>query len=255
MQQYHVLNGDCLAEQLKQTSITPNFIVCRECLVEGNVFANNITDFWKLRTAFITGMYKGSREEYFEKVVNEIEKLNHLPQYSEVCLWFEDDLFCQVNLWFVITVLSEHPTLKIFRVFPAIERPVDIWKGFGIANAEKLEQAYNAKVQLEGKDIELGKCLWESYQNNDFNRLEALSKHRTNGFAYLEEVCRAHIDRFPLGKNLSRPQQVIKEIISTGVRDFSSVFSEFSKREGIYGLGDLQVKRLYDFVLKTCVES
>ena len=44
MTTYHILNGDCLAEQLRQTKINQNFIVCRECFIDGNLYADNITD-------------------------------------------------------------------------------------------------------------------------------------------------------------------------------------------------------------------
>ena len=243
---YHILNGDCLTEQLKQTTIGPNFIVCRECLIEGGVSANNMTDFWNIRAKFIADTYKISEEEYFHKTVNEFEKLNQIPDYSEVCLWFENDLFCQVNMWFTIAILSKYPTLKIFRIFPVIENKADRWKGFGIANAEKLDQAYNTKIQFTAKDIELGENLWKSYQSSDFIRLKQLSKQQTNCFKYLEEVCKAHIDRFPSDKTLGRPEKVIKETIDSGIIDFHLVFSEFSDREGIYGFGDSQIRNIYD---------
>jgi hypothetical protein len=246
MTTYHILNGDCLADQLRQTKINQDFIVCRECLIDGNVFADNIADFWTTRAKFIADTYKVSTEEYFSKTVSEFEKLNNLPDNSEVCLWFENDLFCQTNMWFVISMLANHPTLKIFRIFPIIENNADTWKGFGIANAEKLERAYHSKIQLTLKDIELGKNLWTAYQNGDLNKLNELSKKQSDCFEYLEEVCQAHIDRFPSDKTLGRPDKVVKEIIDTNSTEFQVVFSEFSDREGIYGFGDLQVKNIYD---------
>ncbi len=243
---YQILNGDCLADQLRQTKINQNFIVCRECLIEGNVYAGNITDFWTIRAKFIADTYTASTEEYFSKTVSEFEKLNNLPDNSEVCLWFENDLFCQANMWFVISMLAKRPALKIFRVFPIIENNIDTWKGFGISNAEKLEQAYYSKIQFTLKDIELGKNLWTSYQNGDLDELKELSKKQSDCFEYLGEVCQAHIDRFPLGKSLGRPEKVVKEIIATNSTEFQVVFSEFSDREGIYGFGDLQIKSIYD---------
>jgi hypothetical protein len=82
-------------------------------------------------------VYKVSTEDYLNKTVTEFEKLNHLPDHSEVCLWFENDLFCQANMWFVISILANQPTLKIFRIFPVIENKADLWKGFGVATMLK----------------------------------------------------------------------------------------------------------------------
>jgi hypothetical protein len=246
MTTYHVLNGDCLADQLRQTKINQDFIVCRECLIDGNLYAANIADFWAIRANFFTDTYNVAIEEYFSKTVSEIEKLNNLPDNCEVCLWFENDLFCQTNMWFVISILAKHTTIKIYRVFPMIENNEDKWKGFGIANTKKLEQAYYSKVRFTPKDIELGSNLWASYQNGDLNKLKVLSKKQSDCFEYLEQVCQAQIDRFPSDSTLGRPDKVVKEIIDNSSTEFKIVFSEFSDREGIYGFGDLQLKNIYD---------
>lgn len=246
MKIYHVLNGDCLADQLRQTKINQDFIVCRECLIDGSISADNISDFWTIRANFIADNYHVSNEEYFSKTVREFEKLNILPDNSQVCLWFENDLFCQTNMWFVISMLANYAKLNLFRVFPIIENNTDTFKGFGIANTEKLEQAFKSKIKLTIKDIELGKNLWSAYQNNDLKELKILSQNQSDCFEYLEEVCQAHIDRFPSDNTMSRPDKVVKEIIETKSTNFEDVFSEFSIQEGIYGYGDLQLRSIYD---------
>ena len=247
MTTYHILNGDCLAVQLSQTGINQDYIICRESLIEGDLKSNNANEFWSIRAKFIEDTYNVSTEEYFTKTVKEFEKITRLPDNSEVCLWFENDLFCQTNMWFIIYLISEkNTTLKLYRVFPTIEINDDLWKGFGIADAEMLKQAYFNKVNFKPKDIELGKKLWTAYKNEDFLRLKELSKKQSDCFKYLEEVCMAHLDRFPLDKTLARPDKIIKEIIETQSIEFQDVFIEFSKREGIYGFSDLQIKNIYD---------
>jgi Domain of unknown function (DUF1835) len=246
MTTHHVLNGDCLAEQLRQTAINQDFIVCREALIDGNVKADNLDEFWKIRAKFIANIYNASIEDYFDRTVKEFEKLTNLPQNSEICLWFENDLFCQVNMWFVLSsLLSKLPNLKVFRVFPVIAN-TELWKGFGNANAENLEKAYSSKVPFKKLDIELGVHLWKAYQKNDFEQLKELSKNISVCFEYLEEVCQAHIDRFPSDNSLGRPEKLLKEIMQSKPTDFQEVFQKFSEKEGIYGFGDLQVKRIYE---------
>ncbi|MBK8736432.1 MAG: DUF1835 domain-containing protein, partial [Saprospiraceae bacterium] len=85
-----------------------------------------------------------------------------------------------------------------------------------------------------------------AYQNNDLDKLSMLAKSQSNCFEYLDEVCQAHIDRFPLDKSLGRPEKLVKEIIETKSKEFQIVCSEFADREGIYGFGDLQIKNIFD---------
>jgi len=243
---YQILNGDCLADSLSLTSINQNFIICRECLADGNVQSESAGEFRKTRAHFISAAYNISSEEYFSKTVSEFEKLNHLPDNSEICLWFENDLFCQVNMWYIISLLINHKAHKIFRVFPVTENNDDKWKGFGNADADKLEKSYNSKIQFSPEDIDLGKNLWTAYRNNDLIKLKELSKTKSPCFEYLEEVCQAHIERYPSDNSPGRPEKVLKEIINGSSGEFETVFSEFTKREGIYGFGDLQIRNIYD---------
>ncbi|MCJ8165213.1 DUF1835 domain-containing protein [Pontibacter sp. E15-1] len=246
---YHILNGDCLATQFRDLTLQDEVIVCRECLVEGKTKAENLTDFWNTRAAFIAATYNVQPSTYFSNTVKEFEKLYQLTSASEVCLWFENDLFCQVNMWFVLSLLATLPVRNVYRVFPVAQPGADRWRGFSDYSPNLLLQAYQARVQLSPEDMALGQNLWTAYQQHDLEQLKALSHTPSDCFQYLEEVCQAHSDRFPEDSNLDRPERVIKEILNTTATDFPTVFAEFSAREGIYGFSDLQVKTIYNRLL------
>jgi len=68
----------------------------------GDLSGDNLNDFWRSRTE-----YHGSTEaEYHNSVVKEFEKIMIAPDNAEFNLWFEYDLFCQVNMWFVISIMN-----------------------------------------------------------------------------------------------------------------------------------------------------
>ena len=245
----HILNGDALAEKLLGTAINKDLIVCRECLIEGTVTAENLNDFYTSRARFLHEAYQVTEEEYFKTSVGEFDKISNLPPGSEVCLWFEDDLFCQANMWFTLSLLKPLTFLRIYRVFPVLPEKADHWVGFGFSTPELLNEAYFQRTQMTSEDIELADNLWSAYKANDFMKLKDLSAQPSTAFHYLKEVCQAHIDRFPSDGSAGRPERTALEIVHTVSRDFNQVFSEFSKREGIYGFGDLQFKKIYDRVL------
>jgi len=242
---YHILNGDSLAEQLRETGVEGEFIVCRECLIEGPVLFDDLEDFWSGRAEFISATHQGGREDYFEIVVSEMEKIMALPDGAEVCLWFEHDLFCQANMWFVMSLL-EQQELEIYRIFPVINKEEDTWKGFGISDHFMLEQAFREKIKMTPVDIALGKALWQAYSTNDLAQLAILSQTPSEAFKYLPEVCQAHIDRFPMDGALGRPHQTIKQLLEKSNGDFNALMSDFFVREGIYGFGDVQIKHMLD---------
>ncbi len=241
---YHVLTGDALAAPFEQTNLDGQIIVSRECLIEGPTQSASLQEFWQMRAAFISESYHEDERTYFAKVAREYEQLLHLPAGSEVYLWFEFDLFCQVNMWFTLWLLRQSNIhLRIYRVFPATLGVHDRWKGFGWMNAQELQQCFDNRTLFTEEDIFIGAQLWLAYSQNNMAKLRKLSLNYSPCFLYLSEVCDAHIERLN-----GRLERTLKSILEEGITDFKDVFSRFFKREGIYGLGDLQVKKLYEQV-------
>ncbi|PZU91350.1 MAG: DUF1835 domain-containing protein [Chryseobacterium sp.] len=233
---FHITNGDYLAEELKNTSIKGEIIVCREALITGTLKADSLEEFWEVRAKSIADDYNVSEKSYYENSVSEFEKILNIPEGSEVNLWFEDDLFCQVNLWFCISLLSKIDDLKIYRVFPKIDAE-NYWKGFSDSNHSDLEDLLESKVVFNKNDIELTLKLWKAYQNNDMDSLKQLSYNQSNCFHFLKEVTDAYIN--------IKPENFIRNQIENGLTDFDSVFKKFQKELGIFGFGDLQVRNIY----------
>jgi hypothetical protein len=240
----HLLNGDQLANQLQGASFFQSQLVFREALIVGPVTSSGLDEFWKTRTEFISSSYGVTAEEYRQKTILEIERLHSLPEDTEICLWFEDDLFCQLNLWFLLSVLADRPKFKLFRVFPPTSTAENRWGGFGRATPNSLQDCYQARVPLTPSDLALGKALWLAYSSQDWDVFKRLSLQSSPCFQLLEEVCQAQLDRLPGSHGLGKPERILHEILSRGKTDFPQIFQEFNRQAGIYGFGDLQVKAM-----------
>lgn len=248
---YHVLNGDALTERFKATGLPGQIVIAREFLIDGSLEGETTEAFLENRARFVEDEFNEARVNYYANVVPEFEKLMNAPEGAVFNLWFGYDLFCRTNMWFVLSLLShlegEH-TITV--VYPTFLDRRDIWKDFGAATSEQLLSAYEQGVIFTPSDLHLAASLWMAYKQGDLERLNELSIYPSPGFPYLQEVCQAHIDRFPHKDKLGRPQRIIREIMKTS-RDFNSVFKEFTLREGVYGFGDLQVRKMYDKVLQS----
>lgn len=236
---YHVLAGDSLAAEFKNTKIEGEAIVCRECLIAGPVDADTPLEFWDERARFILTDYGEDEIEFHERVADELEKLADMEADDEINLWFEYELFCSVNMWFCISKL-QHTGAAIYRVDPSVLSTEDRWKGFGLMTADDLKKCFDDRQYFNESDIKLGADLWDAYRKNDHEHLRELSKTSSERFPYLAEVCEAEIAK------ATRPKQILDEITVGGVTEFTDVFVEFTKRAGVYGFGDLQVERLMD---------
>lgn len=242
---FHVLNGDCLARTFVDSTLKGNIIVVREGLLDGDVSGDNLMAFWQARVSYLDTTY----DRYHSRIVTEFEKILQAPDPCEFNLWFGYDLFCQVNVWFVLSLVSDLPiSKKVYMVYPTFLAPERIWEEFGAADIDDLNHCWDNRVRFGDDDLELGKQLWLAYKNNDRSALERLSLTKSPCFPRLAEVCQAHLDRFPGEGKKSRPERAIEEILQSGVSGFNAVFRAFSDREGIYGFGDVQFKYWYDKV-------
>lgn len=245
---YNILNGDALAYSFSDAKIEGNIIVVREGLIDGDLSGNDLQEFWRSRAKYI----RVTEAEYFNKVVSEFEKIMNAPDDSEFNLWFEYDLFCQVNMWFVISMISSLSIKKkVYAVYTSYLDRNDkhFWNGFGPANSSQLQVCFADKILLTDADLQLGNDLWTAYKIGDLEQLARLMTNQSSAFPYLEEVVEAHIDRFSKDGTNGRPERVVEDIIKNISTDFNKVCIEFWDKESIYGFGDTQIKDLYDKIM------
>ncbi|HEY2846616.1 MAG TPA: hypothetical protein VGI80_02300, partial [Pyrinomonadaceae bacterium] len=161
--------------------------------------------------------------------------LRDLIDSDEVNLWFEHELFCAVNLWFCLS-LVEHSGAAIYRVSPADLSYEDRWNGFG--NAAMLRHSFTHRVRLTEQEIKLGADLWRAFKRRDLEKVLHLTATSSAAYPHLDEGGRA-----AAGLD-SIPAEIIDEIKSEGINNFSEIFLEFRRRAGVFGFGDAQVKNV-----------
>jgi hypothetical protein len=238
---YHLLPGDAQVETFKQTGIDGEFLVCRECLIEGDVSGATLDDFLMNRATFFNGAYGEDPTNYNANVASQLRKLTEMSGLDEVNLWFEYELFCSVNMWFCLDLVSKSDA-AIYRVAPGYLTVGHRWDGFGRATADDMRRCYEARIKLSVDDIALGSKLWHAFQNSDKDGLRQLGKQESPAFPYLDELCEAAIDCE------TGPAAILKEIRNEGITDFGLLFAEFRRRAGVYGYGDGQVKRILETI-------
>ena len=235
----HVLNGDALFSRFPK-EITGQRIICRECLIEGPLNSTSEEEFYTLRAQYLKNSYpEVTQEDYQQKTVAEFEKIKELTANSEIYLWFEHDLFCQSNLWFILDMINQLDVKQsIFLVEPSAPHVYS----FGHLSDQELISCYENKRKL---DLTSGWfSLWKYYQTNDLDALKKTAEQLTE-YPFVLAAVQAHIDRYPKNGTLGRPKESLLKIMQEiGTNEFSKVFPIFWEREAIYGFGDLQVARM-----------
>lgn len=234
----HVLSGDSLLEPFRASGIEGDVAVFRECLVDGPVSAGALEELFEERQNFLQDS-KEDPDFYQNEVRREIEKILHSDPETELFLWFEHELFCQVNLWFL---LSEMEGRRIFIVSPPSEPFENRFDGWARLSGDDLAARFESRSLVSEDDARLGAELWRAFRDHDGDQLRELSGRESEVFRCLPEVAKAAAE---IGR---RPAEALRAIREQGILSFAEAFTTFSEAEPAYGFGDTQVKRIWDNV-------
>lgn len=248
----HILNGDSLLGKFP-IELKGERIVVRECLIEGDVSAANLSEFYNDRASFLFSTYGTSKSDYVAKTRSAFERISQLNPQEPVFCWFEKDLFCQTNFWFICDLLVQNGQQNVSLVLAE-----NLELGFSALSRKELAKALETHTPLSKVDLSNFSQLWKAYQTKNFDKLLEIEKKLHLKFPFLKDVILAEITKGSKD-NKGKPMEVLEELLlSKQSTDLREIFPEFSKRLSIYGYGDLQVKRMikewedqYLFVNKT----
>ncbi len=182
----HITNGDVFTERLQKLNLDGDVITWREMLCEGQTLPNVGTEtFWKARFEFLHKNYKVSKSWFIEKTLKEYRSLCSHKQQDHIVLWFEYDLFCQINMLAVLSWIKIHRRhAEISLVCSGNEDATDKLYALGELSDEKLLQLYENRTVLTQDDIEYADYVWQLYCSDNPIRLEHLTDFENYQFDY-----------------------------------------------------------------------
>ncbi|GLX79825.1 hypothetical protein tinsulaeT_31650 [Thalassotalea insulae] len=241
----HILNGDALRECFPP-SLSGEIIVARECLVDGDVKGDTFDQLMTNRAAFIEQYPECSKEQYLQSTVPEFKKILALAPDRQVVCWFEQDLFCQVNFWYVCSLLIDNPQLIVYLVRPNKGNEYS----FAHMSTRQLIVAFDNKQQLTKEQLKLFAGLWFAYQQQNWQQLESTAAQLSSDFLFVKPAVDAQLARLPDANGLGLPERELLAIMRRQQHlTFTAVFQEFYQSMALYSFGDLQVKAMYDRLL------
>lgn len=243
----HILNGDSTLETFKKTNIQGDTFVWREVLAEGPVHPEfNSEEFWNERRAFMTSFFTVitvTTEEYDQKTYLPFKAMEkELYKYEEVVLWFEYDLFCQINMMALIQYLGkvrkQDQTISMV-CSGRIDQSGKLY-GLGELSPQQLEDQLKNKLKLNTREFEFARDVYEIYTSPNPDELFTYSILPSDEFWYLADALKAHFKRFPYSDSgLTEIEQKILELASD-VDNKNQLVGRLLRWQKYYGFGDGQ---------------
>ena len=240
----HIYNGDSTADTAKNAGLPGEHAVWREALVCGPTPGDlSESEFVKVRAKHLSEAYVVRIEKCESDLRSQHEALASFADHEEVVLWFEHDLFCQINLiyllnWFAQQELGETKlSLICIDEFPSVQ----IFHGLGQLNEEQLTSLLPRRESITTNQLEVGSRAWQAYSSSNPAKLISLLRSDLSVLPFLDAALRRHLLRFPSTRNgLGRVENTGLELVAGGHPKFKSLFPAFMRREPEYGFGDAQ---------------
>lgn len=246
--QLHITNGDSFTQKLKTLKLKGEIITWREMLCEGKTETNvGSESFWKTRFDFLHKNYKVSKSWFVEKTLKEYRSLCNHKQQDQIILWFEYDLFCQINMLAVLSWLKKHRRYaEIYLVCSGDEDETNRLYRLNDLSDEQLLNSYENKLKLSQNDVEYADYVWQLYCSDNPIRLENLIDFDNYQFDYLSDAIKVHLRRFPTIKNglNELENRVLEFSLQQKPKSKKELLSSLIQNQGFYGFGDTQYERV-----------
>jgi DNA-binding transcriptional MerR regulator len=241
----HVTNGESAGNTLRQTSLGGAVLPWQDVLHEGPVPEVERPELRRVRARFLAACGWGDRRTLLSSLERRDRQLvEALTGEAEVVLWFEHDLYDQLQLVEVLALAGEHeatPELIVVGAFPG--RPS--FRGLGELTADELETLWPAREPVARAAIEAASAVWEAFRAPDPAPLAGWAARDVPSLPFLVPALRRLLEELPAPRDgLSTTERLALEAVADGAATPAAAFLAAQDREEAPFLGDTWFHRV-----------
>jgi len=243
----HITNGDGFTEVLKTLDISGDIITWREMLCEGKTTHEVGSEtFWRQRYEYLNRAYKVTKDTFINRTLKEYRNLCNQKSQEDIVLWFNKDLFCQINMIAVLSWIKKNrANANIYLIGSGVEKDA-VSPHLLTMDKTELEKLYQEKLLLNKDDIEFGDYMWQLYCENSPIRIQSAIKQNNSQLQYLSNVIQTHLHRFPSLKNglNELENKMLNKALHQNIETKDQLVEAMLQDPGYYGYGDIQYYKM-----------
>ena len=237
----HVANGHCTTRLIESSRVPGRTTIWADPLNDGPV-PGNIADDELLR---VRAGFLAATPDQVEEVAADLAQwraaIDDQAAYDELVLWFEHDLFDQLN---VIQLLSHLGMRKLSK--PATMVQIDSYagdssfKGIGELTPVDVETLFDTRRPITADQLTLAARAWSAYRSADPRAIEQLLQGDTSALPFLAAALARHLEEFPSDADgLSRSERRLMELALDRPIDIHEALPRMHDGETAYYITDL----------------
>lgn len=237
-----ITNGDAAGAKMREARINGEILPWRDILHEGPVpFTDTTEELTAIRVDFLVGGGWGDPDEIRASFAERDRIMGNLNVYSDILLWFEHDLYDQLQLLQILDFLAEQKTLH--------HRLSLIQAGAFLAQEtpSRLRMHLKLKKSVADAQFELAQGAWAAFRSPTPESWAALLRYDTSAMPFLRAAIMRQLEELPsISNGLTRTEMFILNAIQEGINTPAQLFTAFQESEEAAFMGDWSFFRILD---------
>jgi len=243
----NITNGDCAVDVMKKAGLPGDFLPWRDVLHEGPVPKGmDLDELSQERAKFIASRGWGEANKILSDFVERDNVLKSFANYDHILLWFEHDLYDQLQLLQLLDWFNQNKTQKIQISLICVDQYL------GPLSPEEMKELLKYQALVTKQQFSIASQAWKAFRESSPEDWVALLNIDTSELPFLHGTVIRLLEEYPNVKNgLSRTQQQALEVVASGIGHPWKIFDNSQRKEDRMFLGDLSFWE----VLKEFIDS
>jgi hypothetical protein len=240
----HVTNGDSAVRPIEEAGIGGEVIAWRDVLHDGPVPADlSLPELSRVRAEYLAGEDLGDAEALTKEFAARDAAIARATDHDMVVLWFEWDLYDQLQLIQILDQLSTIDDDELREAGTSIEM-VSVAGYLGATAYDRFPDLWQSREPVTREMLDLGSEAWKAVRSAEPTHVAELVERGTEPLPFLAGALERFLEELPSVDNgLARSEQQLLEAIAQGPKNFSEAFQIAARREERIYCGDLSAAR------------
>ncbi len=243
----NITNGDGAVEIMQAADIPGVFLPWRDILHDGPVPEGlSLEELSEVRAQFIFAQGFGQADEIKKDFLERDGLLKSFQDYEKIILWFEHDLYDQLQLLHILDWFSQQNLAEIKLSIICTEQYL------GILSATEMIDLFQYEEPVTENHLTLANKAWSAFRSSTPERWQDLFNTDTSALPFLKYSIVRLLEEYPdCGNGLSRTEQQALKIISQGEKQPRKIFAQSQALEKRIFLGDAVFERRLNAFLES----
>jgi len=237
----HLTNGDMAVGVLRAAELPGAYLPWRDVLHEGPVPAGlSLDKLSRLRVEFIVACGWGKPEEVSRQFLTRDAALEASLGEDEVVLWFESDLYDQLQLCQILAWYKEQGSMPQKMSMIGVDKDADgNFRGLSQHKPDGIKALYESRAPITDALIALAARAWDAFRAPEPVALDTLRGKGTPALPVLAPALARLLEELPSKANgLSRTEHAALAAVAEGARAPAEIFVAVHTREERPFMGD-----------------